>query len=387
MIASSRRRSRGRGRGSRAMRLLVTVTLNPSQLRSHVQPITDLPEVERVVLIADAEGAAFDKLETSVPRPVLVRLLGRTGAKLAVVLTSSLRERPDWLVAYNLVPHSLTAIVVGTLTRRRVLIHLIGGPREWAGGGWTSDNKVLGRLGRPVPILERFLVAAIRRADVVAVMGSGARADLIARGIHPDRVAVVPASIDDKRLGSLAAASGPEYDIVTASQLIPRKRLEDLLAATAILKKSRPRLRVAIAGRGPLDQSLQAQARALGIEDNVDFLGFVPDVATIYARSTVFVLPSRSEGLSIALCEAMAAGLPVVASDVGEIRDVVVPGRNGQLHEVGDIHALAQHVRTLLDHPDRRATMGQAARTDAIAHCSRERVRAINRRLLLQPSP
>ena len=367
------------------MRLLVTVTLNPSQLRSHVQPIADLPEIERVVLIADAEGAAVDKLETSVPPRALVRLLGRAGAKLALVLTTTLRERPDWLVAYNLVPHSLTAITVGRLTNRRVLIHLIGGPREWVGGGWTSDNKVLGRMRRPVPLLERLLVAAIRRADVVAVMGSGARADLIARGVRPERVAVVPASIDDERLGTLPATFEPEYDLVTASQLIPRKRLEDLLAATAILKDHRPALRVAIAGRGPLDDSLREQARALGVEDNVDFLGFVSDVATVYARSAVFVLPSRSEGLSIALCEAMAAGLPVVASDVGEVRDVVTPGRNGQLHEVGDVHALAEHTRTLLDQPELRATMGEAARADAIAHCSRERVRAINRRLLLEP--
>src|ERR687893_19050 len=76
-------------------------------------------------------------------------------------------------------------------------IHLIGGPREWEGGGWSSDNKVLGRLSRPVRPLEWVLVQAIRRADVLAVMGSNARRELIARGVRPERVVVVPAGVDE----------------------------------------------------------------------------------------------------------------------------------------------------------------------------------------------
>lgn len=365
------------------MRVLVTVTLNPNQLRSHVQPIADLAEVDRITLVADVASPPLDKVRTVVPPPRMVGLLGRAGAKLLTAGLVTARERPDWVIAYNLVPHSLTALLIGAVTRRRVLIHLIGGPREWEGGGWTSDNKVLGRLSRPVPVLEKLLVWAIRRADVVAVMGTGARADLIRRGVCPERVAVVPASIDDERLAASGHSSTPTYDVVTASQLIPRKRLEDLLAAAAILKPDRPELRIAIAGRGPLHAELEEEARRLGVDDVVDFLGFVGDVAALYADSSIFVLPSRSEGLSIALCEAMAAGLTVVASDVGEVRDVVVAGVNGELHAVGDVAALAEHLRELLSDPARRATMGAAGRAASVRHCSRERVTAINRKLLL----
>lgn len=373
-----------RSGGRRGLRVLVTVTLNPNQLRSHVLPIAALPEVERITLVADVVSPPLDKLRTVVPAPRLVRLLGRAGAKLVTALLRAVRERPDWIVAYNLVPHSLTALLIGAITRQRVLIHLIGGPREWEGGGWTSDNKVLGRLTRPVPVLERLLVWAIRRADLVAVMGTGAREDLIRRGVRPERVAVVPASIDDARLAGLTAPSAPRYDVVTASQLIPRKRLEDLLAAALILKADMPGLKIAIAGRGALQAELEEQARRLGVDDVVEFLGFVADVAALYADSRVFVLPSRSEGLSIALCEAMAAGLPVVSSDVGEVRDVVVPGVNGELHAVGDVEAMAAHVRALLEDPQRRAAMGATARTTSVAHCSRARVIEINRSLLLE---
>jgi glycosyltransferase involved in cell wall biosynthesis len=363
-------------------RLLVTVTLNPNQLRAHLEPITDLDAVERVTLVADVAGPPMAKLRTIVPPPLLTRVLGRAGGKFVVTLLVALRERPAWVLGYNLVPHGLTAVTIARLSRRRSLIHLIGGPREWEGGGWTSDNKVLGRLTRPVRALERLLVGAIRRADAVAVMGSDARTQLIAGGCAPERVRVVPASVDVERF-SLPRAERPRYDVVCVSQLIPRKRIEDLLAAVALLVPERPELRVAIAGRGSLTEQLRGEARRLGIEQNVEFLGFVADVERLYAESAVFALPSRSEGLAIAMCEAMAAGVAVVVTDVGEVRDVVEPGRNGEVVRVGDVGALAAAVGAILDDDVRRDEMGRAARATVVEHCSRERVTAINEALLL----
>lgn len=376
--------------GRRGLRVLITVTLNPNQLRAHVGPIAGLAEVERLTLVTDRPAPSIPKLRTVVPPPWLVRVAGRAGAKLLTGLAVAVRERPDWVLAYNLVPHSINALVIARLTRTRVLMHLIGGPREWVGGGHASDNKVLGRLPRPVPLLERVLVAAIRRADLVAVMGSGARADLLARGLRPDQVVVLPASVDERRFAGVRERE-PVYDLCTASQLNPRKRISDLLAAAANLKGShlaiehpagRP-LRVAIAGRGPLEAELRAEAARLRLADAVDFLGFVEDVESVYARSRVFVLTSRSEGLSIALTEAMAAGLPVVATDVGEVRDVVVPGETGELFAVGDVEALTGHLAALLADEPRRVAMGRAAASAALAAVAPARIAEINRRVLL----
>ena len=363
-------------------RLLVTVTLNPNQLRAHLEPITDLSHIERVTLVADVPAPPMPKLRTVVPPSLLTRLLGRAGGKFVVTLVLAVRERPSWVLGYNLVPHGLTAVAVGLVSRRRSLIHLIGGPREWVGGGWKSDNKVLGRLTRPVRVLERLLLLGIRHADAVAVMGTHARRELIASGCLPDRVRVVPASVDVGRF-SVARAARPRYDVVCVSQLIPRKRLHDLLAAAAQLAVDRPELRVAIAGVGPLEEALRAEARRLGVEPVVEFLGYVADVERLYADSAVFALPSRSEGLSIAVCEAMAAGVAVVATDVGETRDAVVPGVNGELFAVGDVNALAGHIASILDDDARRERMGRAARATILELCSRERVSAINERLLL----
>ena len=109
------------------------------------------------------------------------------------------------------------------------------------------------------------------------------------------------------------------------------------------------------------------------------------DMASLYADSAVFVLPSRDEGLSIAICEAMAVGLPVVATDVGEVRDVVVPGESGELFGVGDVDAFVRAVDSLLGDEDRRAAMGRAAADTIRSYCTRTRVREINRGLFGEP--
>jgi glycosyltransferase involved in cell wall biosynthesis len=364
-----------------SMRLLLTVTLNPNQLRAHVEPIADLEAVESIILVADVAAPPMPKLVSVVPPAWLTRFCGRALAKLLTGLVVALRERPSWILGYNLVPHGINALLIGRLTRRPVLIHLIGGPVEWVGGGFRSDNAVLGRLPRSVPLLERLLVRLIRAADMVAVMGSSARDDLVDRGVPAERVVALPASVDVDRF---ALCRGPaRYDLVTASQLIPRKRLGEFLRAVALLRLQRPGIRAAVAGTGPLLGDLAAEARRLGVEDAVDFLGFVADIERVYAGTRVFVLTSRAEGLSIAITEAMAAGVPVVATDVGEVRDVVTPGRTGFLYEVGDVDALVQRVGRLLDDERLRLDMGGAAAEVAAAVSSRQRVTELNRTILL----
>ena len=369
-------------RSSKPVRLLVTVTLNPNQFRAHVEPITALPEVESVTLVADAPGPAMAKLRTVVPPRWLVRTTGRAAAKLLTGTLIAVRERPDWVLGYNLVPHGINAVLIARLARTRSYVHLIGGPVEWQGGGHGSDNKILSRLRGPVPALERLLVRVVRAADVVAVMGAHAREELLRLGVRPERVVVLPGGVDPDRV---TRAQNPRYDVVTASQLIGRKRLSELLQAGAIVRREHPGLRMAIAGRGPLAAELEAEAERLGLGDAVDFLGFVEDVQTVYASARIFALPSQREGLSIAMTEAMAAGVPVVVTDIGEARDVVVPGTNGFLFDVGDVAALAAHISTLLADPALHASMSAAAIEAVRRSSSPERITEINRRVLLRP--
>lgn len=361
------------------LRLLATVTFNPNQLRSHLVPIAELDAVGAITYVADSPAPSVPKLRTVVPPPWLVRLVGRAAAKLLTGLVVALQEKPHWVLGYKLVPHGVNALLIGRAARARVLLHIIGGPAEYEGGGWRSDNAILDRLPRPIPWLEHVLVRLIGQADVVAVMGESGRRDLLRRGIRQDQLVVVPASVDDE-LFDAGGASSPRWDICTVSQLIPRKRIEDLLEAAALVRAHKP-LRLVIAGSGPAETELRARARELGIEREVDFLGFTTDVRRVYAQSRVFVLPSRREGLSIALTEAMAMGLVVISTDVGDVRDLVRHRVNGMLYGVADVPALARLLKEVLDDPRLCESLSAAAVAAAERVSSRDRVREINRKI------
>jgi len=109
---------------------------------------------------------------------------------------------------------------------------------------------------------------------------------------------------------------------------------------------------------------LEAHSAAVGVGDLVDFLGHVERIEDVYGNARVFVLMSAGEGLPIAMLDAMAAGLPVVATAVDEIGRVIEPGRNGLLYDVGDVPALADRIEALLANPKVATRLAAAAQVD-----------------------
>lgn len=335
-----------RGEGRRLLDLLVTVTFNDNQLRAHLAPLIALPEVRSITVVADATGRPLPKTTVVVPPRLLVLLMGRAGAKLAVCLALAIRRRPDWILGYNLVPHGLTATAVGRLARVRSGYHMIGGSIEWEGGGWRSENALLGRLPRPVRVLERLLLRAARASTAVVTMGERAREELLHRGFRPERVVAIPPSVDERRYRPVQADR--EYDLLSVGRLEPLKRPADVVEAVAKLREEYPGIRAAIAGSGSLEPLLRRRVAELELEGAVDFLGFRPDTETLYQRARIFLLTSSFEGLSISLLDAMACGLAAVASDVGETRTLVRDGETGFLYPAGDLDLLVERVGRLL---------------------------------------
>jgi glycosyltransferase involved in cell wall biosynthesis len=134
--------------------------------------------------------------------------------------------------------------------------------------------------------------------------------------------------------------------------------MEFLLAAARTVAEKAPSATFLISGYGPLRERLEAQARQLGVDARVRFLGYRKDVALILAASDVFALPSLWEGMSNAVLEAMAAGKPVVATAVDGAVDQVLPGESGLLVPPGDADALAQALLDLARDPRKAQEMG-----------------------------
>jgi glycosyltransferase involved in cell wall biosynthesis len=152
-------------------------------------------------------------------------------------------------------------------------------------------------------------------------------------------------------------------EIISVGRLAEPKDFSTLIAAVARLDRGSARLRVF--GDGPLRASLQAAIAALDVTESVVLAGEVPDVRPYLAESDIFVLSSRSEGMPLSVLEAMAAGLPVVASAVGGLSEVIVDGETGLLAGAGDVELLASALRRLVGDPELRERLGVLGRRRA----------------------
>jgi glycosyltransferase involved in cell wall biosynthesis len=155
--------------------------------------------------------------------------------------------------------------------------------------------------------------------------------------------------------------------VLALGNLYPVKGHRYLLEALALLATRFPALHVAIAGRGELAVPLAELAHALGLDRRVHLLGLRADVSNLLAAADVFALPSLSEGLPLALLEAMFAGRPIVASDVGEIGTALCAGAAGRLVEPGNAPALAEIIGDLLSNPAEARALGARAAARARA--------------------
>jgi glycosyltransferase involved in cell wall biosynthesis len=145
--------------------------------------------------------------------------------------------------------------------------------------------------------------------------------------------------------------------LIAVGNLYPVKDHATLLRALSLL----PDPWLAIAGRGGEEENLRRLARELGIAERVHLLGLRDDIPRLLAAGDVFVQPSRSEGLPLAVLEAMAQQIPIVATDVGGVGEAVGDGKTGYLVRPGDPAGLAAAVGRILDSPDRGAALAAAA--------------------------
>jgi glycosyltransferase involved in cell wall biosynthesis len=143
--------------------------------------------------------------------------------------------------------------------------------------------------------------------------------------------------------------------------------------AAAIVARTCPEFRLEIAGDGAERFALEQLAASLQLENHVKFLGEIHDIPSLLCRASLFVLPSRTEGISLTILEAMASGLPVVATSVGGNPEVVVHERTGILVPAGDPEALASNLMWIARHPRDGEAMGRAGRerVEACFDCRR----------------
>jgi glycogen synthase len=198
--------------------------------------------------------------------------------------------------------------------------------------------------------------------------------DVVPNGIRAERWRPEPARVAAAR--SRYAGSGPL--VVFSGRLVYEKGVHDLLRAMPRLRRRHPGIRLVVAGSGPHDEALRAQARALRLGRSVCFAGFVgeAELAALAAAADCAVVPSIYEPFGLVALEAAAAGTPLVAADVGGLREFVQPGHTGLRFRPGDAAGLADAVTALLSDQMLARRMARAARAVVTADYSWDRLAA-----------
>ena len=255
-------------------------------------------------------------------------------------------------------------------SQRFAVVHLHFGGRSvcWLAREATHAKIVRHLHGR---ILEpRGLVPvhfSARGTDAVVAVSKA----VASRVVHGSaRVIYAGVTIPPGEPPALHRHATSEIILGTAGRLVELKGIEYLLSAAAALRREFPALRVEIAGSGPQREKLEGAVAHAGLGEQVKFLDWIDDLASVLPRWDVFVMPSLEEGFPIAALDAMAAGLPVVATSVGGVPELIEDGKTGWLVPPRDAEALASRLRSLLCDRELRLRIGRAAYAHVRDHFS-----------------
>jgi glycosyltransferase involved in cell wall biosynthesis len=280
-----------------------------------------------------------------------------------------LADKPD-ILHCHLIPSNIIAKPLGALLGVPVVIN----------HDHTNDTRRSD--GRLLLALDRF---SNRFASHIVAVSASCRDFLITReSIPANDVTLVPNAIDLRRFSPASARRDmarlelglPASTRVVAGvgRLNPQKNFALFLDIAAQLAPRFPDLHFLLAGDGPEEKMLREKAAALGIADRVTFSGYVADTRLVYLAADVLLMPSRYEGLPMTLLEAMAMGLPVVASQLDGIAEVIGDGREGFLVPSDDASLFVERTAALLQDVELSSRIAQNARAKIEASFSVERM-------------
>lgn len=271
------------------------------------------------------------------------------------------RFDPDVIHAHQYTPYFYTALAASVTGFGRIVFTEHG--RHWpdvvsARRQWVNQALRL-RRDRVTAVCE-FAADALRQQERlggrdIRIIPNGVRCEAFDRPRHRDSLAALIGAGADAPICIQVARFSPVKDHATS------------LRAFALSRHEHPSAQLVLIGDGPLRGDIEQLRRQLGLDDSVHLLGNRDDVPDLLAAADVFVLSSLSEAASLSILEAMSAGLPIVATNVGGNSEIVRHGRTALLSPRGDAGAMAANLTALLADPAGRRDMGRAGRRRAKA--------------------
>lgn len=249
--------------------------------------------------------------------------------------------------------------------------NLIGLPLAWLVGIPNRIGSHRGKIEDLSPILERLHAMLINSPITtrLVVVAQRVREDALAEGIHAERIIKIANGVailrvdpaDVARVRNELSVSENDYFLLSVGRLRYQKGHDVLLQAMPRVLAKLPNTLLLIAGDGILRKDLEAEAVHLDIAERVKFLGIRDDVPALMTLADLFLFPSRFEGMPNALLEAMGYGLPVIATPVQGVDEMIRDGENGLIIALDDLKAISDVIVRLLNDPRERQRLGKAA--------------------------
>lgn len=243
------------------------------------------------------------------------------------------KTKVDFIVTFNAFPYGLISYVLSRINRVPLVLCFIG----------TDYNYFFQK--QPYRF---FLRLACRSAKIIICKGSHMITGFKKAGINEAKIKLYPHFVADRWFEKQTKSSF-QYDIVTIGELIELKQFDVLIKAVKLLKDENVNVKACIIGDGQLKYTLIELAGKLGVHDQIEFAGFQDDVLKYLENSRLYVQTSKSEGLSLALVEALAAGVAPITTFVGSEKDLIIDGHNGLRIKSGDHQDLATKIKFLFD--------------------------------------
>jgi glycosyltransferase involved in cell wall biosynthesis len=233
------------------------------------------------------------------------------------------------------------------------LISTLHGVDAW----WMNQRRLFSRL----KTVSYTAMGRWRHVRFVAVSDDvKQQADSMA-GLPPNSIVVIPNGVDPQWFAPQSDHTPRPFLIVQVGRFVPEKGHQTAIRALANLNKSKPLARLVLVGAGPLRGECEALATSLGVRSEVDFVGRHSDVRPWLWAASVCWMPSEKEGLPHACLEAMSCGLPIIASDVGGLPEIV-DSTCGYIVRRGDSEELSKVTSLLMENPAHAKALGEAAR-------------------------
>jgi glycosyltransferase involved in cell wall biosynthesis len=290
----------------------------------------------------------------------------------AAIKLFKLRERFDIVQFYSASLPLLLCLPLLKILGKKVVAKTTGGRGGKEAGG--LDNF----------FLKPLLVPIFKYTDKFIAVSDEIMNRLLKEGYSKKMIIKIPNGVDAERFSpplesrrkQLRNKFGfPEENVFLYSGRIVRgKGLESLMRAMVDVVKINDKILLVLIGSGDLDKSLKDMVCELGLEKHVKFKGLIENVDEYLDASDIFIFPSFSEGMPNSLLEAMACGLPVIASKIGGVVDVVEDGKSGILFEAGDVSGLASAMVRLLNDNELRFKLGAEARKRIVENFSIDKI-------------